>query len=353
MKLHILIGGAGFLGRHLLEELWPEYNEDRFLIIDHYEKTDLMKDLPLSNNQNIMFLECNLEELSLWDEYCCWRSREHENDYDGIYIYHFASPVGVLNHNESTFYRAMYINQNVYNFACNLLTFKSSQSSRNIYKFFYMSSSELYGSINENTFDTKLDTFVDLSKNLGGFRSDYIYQKFLGEELFKQLSKYYSVNILRLFNIVGKYQDPNKGVFNLFIDNIVFDKLCIINDSIRSYTPFNIFTDTVINLINNKCSSGFNITNVCSEDFKLSLTTEELYMYLHQYLVTNYEGIKSTSKNFTFMEFKGEIKYRGSTNTISYLNFVKNFGWIIDEYIVWAHTELKRTKHYMLRELKQ
>ena len=304
-----------------------------------------MRDLYISSESNVTFLDCNLEESSLWDEYGYYRTKDYEDKFDSIYIYHFASPVGVVNHKESTFYRAMYINQNVYHFAKNFQIFtKPINSKERDLKFFYMSSSEIYGPINENTLTPRLDTFANLHENLGGFRSDYIYQKVLGEELFRQLPGRYGVVILRLFNIVGKYQDPTKGVFNKFIDNIVHNLVCEINDSIRSYTPYSIFTETMFAYIFRDVT-GIVTTNVCSPDFGLSMTTEELYMYLHQYLITHYNCISGENKNFTYINMEGEIKYRGSTNTISYREFVNNFGWIIDEYMVWAHTEKSRKNH--------
>lgn len=326
--LLILIGGAGFIGQHIIERFNTDKNIDMF-IIDKEEQIQKSNVMDITNKQH-RIIPIDLTESSLIN---CFAKFNDDNEdmvfaeYDNICLFHLASPVGVAYHNESTFYKAMDINQNVYLFARHL---KWNCGKANL-SFWYTSSSEVYGNIDGKTRPkVHLETFYDINQKGGGFRSDYIYQKILGEQLFSQLGDAYTVRILRLFNIVGKYQDPTKGVFNNFINSIVNDKKCKVSKSIRCYTKVGLLLDYIGRNLT-KFSDTIIIEDIVTPDYRNSLTSEELYLYLHAHINSRYpfkDGSKPT--NYEVVNIPEEIEIRGIRDTISYSQFCLEFSYTIE-----------------------
>lgn len=338
----VLFGGAGFIGKELIESFGE--NNIVFVIdlVDESEKflnTYINKmvynfiNLPphLINIHMDLYLESLIEN----DNFNPKLQRILDSisgGFKSLYLYNLASPVGVVNHKEPTFYKAMGINQNIYKF-CKKLYYSNYISANDYERLFFnfMSTSELYGEINKFPSNgIELDTFYKKLNSINdeNYRSDYIYQKALGEALFSKLQGLYKVNIFRLFNIVGKYQDPKKGVFNKFVENIYSEKNCLVTESIRCYTNSNNFIRVVNDANNNANLKEFNIINVVDQDLSNSMTGEELYLYIYAYINKN---IKPVVPNYTVADFSGEIAMRGSHNTLSYKNFCAEFGNIIDE----------------------
>jgi nucleoside-diphosphate-sugar epimerase len=168
----------------------------------------------------------------------------------------------------------------------------------------------------------------------------------LGENLFKQLEPYgIKVRNLRLFNIVGKYQSPYKGVFPKFIHNILMDKECLVTDTFRSYTLIdeliqNIekINDGVLHLKHELENSGK--IDIVRDQF--SLTGKKLYEYIFSFLKA--ESI-IVNQELKFKEVKtNEIKFRGDPNIdFSYDDFIKEFGLVIKE-IAMDFKESGKTK---------
>lgn len=330
--LMFLIGGAGFIGKHIIEVFNHDEKID-IVVIDKEEQIEDLKKTELVNDRSkLISLDLNDSSLSkaIDERTGPQNGLINFENYKDVNIFHLASPVGVVNHNVSTFYDAMDINQNVFIFARWLI----HETDANL-RFWYTSSSELYGNIgniDDNkmyTANIKLNTFYDINQKSGGFRSDYIYQKILAEELFSQLNDIYTVKIMRLFNIVGKHQDPSKGVFNKFIKDIVDDKQVVCSKSIRCYTKVSILMDYIRNNLNS-ISNDVCKTDIVSKDFETSLTSEELYIYLFTLLNGKYMSNAPRTLNYKINNLPEEITIRGRRDTLSYSEFCREFSFTVD-----------------------
>lgn len=179
-----------------------------------------------------------------------------------------------------------------------------------------------------------MSKFYDNSLHCGGFRSDYIYQKYLSEELMMEL-KQYNLKIYRLFNIVGKFQDPTKGVFSKFIDNILTGKKSLVSDSTRCYTPIKILLDILKIDQSERTPSpqGYGIIkDIYYPEMATTLTGEELYLYLFGYIKRNYPKL-DLNLDYEVTTFPNEIARRGNSTTMSYSDFCRIFGSTIDSII--------------------
>lgn len=333
--LMFLIGGAGFIGKHIIEVFNHDEKID-IVVIDKEEQIEDLKKTELVNDRSkLISLDLNDSSLSkaIDERTGPQNGLINFENYKDVNIFHLASPVGVVNHNVSTFYDAMDINQNVFIFARWLI----HETDANL-RFWYTSSSELYGNIGNigdnkmYTANIKLNTFYDINQKSGGFRSDYIYQKFLGEQLFKQLNDKYTVRILRLFNIIGKHQDPVKGVFGKFIRDIIDDNPVNVSKSIRCYTKVSILTDYIRRLLYTN-SDYIQEHDIVTEEFKTSLTSEELYIYLHAYLNKQFMGDNPKTLNYKHNHLPDEIHIRGRKETMSYTQFRMEFSHTIDSIV--------------------
>ena len=180
MKLVFLIGGAGFIGRHLIESLSLNNKVSKIVVVDTPEQIQLVIDHKRFVNieRIVEFIGMDLSEESLSERFYEFQQLESKHEFrnltafEEIDIFHLASPVGVENHKQSTFYKAMAINQNVFMFAKSV----QAASCSNNY-FWYTSTSEVYGEIDygQSNFrpPVKLDTFSS-KNNFSGVRSDYI-----------------------------------------------------------------------------------------------------------------------------------------------------------------------------------
>lgn len=331
--LMFLIGGAGFIGKHIIEVFNNDEKID-IVVIDREEQIEDLKKTELVNDRSkLISLDLTDSSLSraIDERTGPQKGLINFENYKDVNIFHLASPVGVVNHNVSTFYDAMDINQNVFLFARHLI----HETNANL-RFWYTSSSELYGDIDDNKMyaaNIKLNTFYDINQKSGGFRSDYIYQKFLGEQLFKQLNDKYTVRIMRLFNIVGKHQDPVKGVFGKFIRDIIDDKPVNVSKSIRCYTKVSILTDYIRRLLYTN-SDYIQEHDIVTEEFKTSLTSEELYIYLHVYLNKQFMRDNPKTLNYKHNHLPEEIHIRGRKETMSYTQFRMEFGHTIDSIVM-------------------
>lgn len=339
MKLVFLIGGAGFIGRHLIESLSLNNKVSKIVVIDTPEQIQSLLDhKKFVNIERIVeFIGMDLSEESLSKRFYEFQQTDSNHEFKNLQafgeidIFHLASPVGVENHKESTFYKAMAINQNVFMFAKCIQT----SSGSNMY-FWYTSTSEVYGEIdygeNKTRPQIRLDTFNKSVEEFSGFRADYIYQKVLGEQLFSQLNNYYSVRILRPFNLVGLYQDPTKGVFKKFIHAIVNNKPVTVNKDIRCYTKIQYFQEYVTKFLSRK-SEGVVIDDIIAPWAFTSLTSEELYLYLHNHICKKYFKEPFPVNYKLEVKPSGEIQYRGIRETLSFSRFELEFGPTIEKII--------------------
>ena len=338
-ELFIIFGGAGFIGRHLIDLI---NNRDcgrngnaKILIMD---TSEAIKNFRLEKVPNVLSNAINLYEDSLQKD--CFTEKGDarlEGHFSEINVFNFASPVGVQNHQDPTFYKAMAINQNIYLF-CRLLAGQFSSKSK--LKFWFTSSSEIYGNIWSNksgVYDKNisLNQFYDPTKDFGGFRSDYIYQKVLGEELFKNLNNNFSVFIYRLFNVVGEYQDPTKGVFPKFIKNILNNELCLVTEGVRTYTPYTVLMDQFeLDIEQEQKQILPKVIDILPDnDFKFSLSAEELYIYIYNHLAITfkheYKDGDFPSMKYEYTSIDNEIRVRGKNDTLSFSNFRIVFGDIV------------------------
>ena len=335
-KIALLFGGAGFIGKHLME-YYQNKNFD-IICVDPSAPTELNEhcineDDPKSK---ITYFRFNFSEENEYKVIM-----DALGAYQKIEIWHLASVVGVDNHLHPTFYEAMALHQLILNFCKKLRDPCGGFFNFQDISFWFTSTSELYGNIYNPYYEfpdytLKFDTFWDSSLGNGGFRSDYIYQKYLGENLFKQLEPLgIKVRNLRLFNIVGKYQSPTKGVFPKFIHNILMDKECLVTDSFRSYTLIDELIERITKINEEWIHVLYELENSGKLDVvrpEYSLTGKKLYEYIFDFLKAESIIINQEPK-FKEIQTK-EIKFRGDPNIdLSFEDFVKEFGVVIKEIV--------------------
>ncbi len=219
--LNIVIGGAGFIGTHLIDKL---KREGEFTVsIDREEynfkkyPTDFMTNLLTTNRY---FLRN------------CFNTVVQDNQniiIDYIKIWHCASVVGVAafsNEEDNNL-----LNQGV---ALNTIVKDAIIELKNhLIKNFgdtspkislvFLSTSELYGNGNDGIITEKSQIVLDTFK---GIRNYYVLQKYFAELQYKSLSEVEDipVKIFRLFNVIGVGQRKEAGVIPKIISQLLSER---------------------------------------------------------------------------------------------------------------------------------
>lgn len=182
----LVIGGAGFIGYHLVKKLVSEGN--KVVVLDDFSRgvaDNFLKEL--QKNSDVELREGNLLDKVIIDKF--------ETDYD--YIYHLAAIIGVQN-----------VLNHPYDVLCNnvLLTINAIEIARKqerLKRFLFSSTSEVYAGTLASyglEFPTIEETMLTVS-NLAYPRTSYMLSKIYGEALLRQSKIPYT--IFRPHNFYG------------------------------------------------------------------------------------------------------------------------------------------------------
>ena len=282
-----------------------------------------------------------------------------------ICFLHYASEVGVSNHQESTIKSQLILSSNIYEILLGLkaLDYKID--------FVYAGSSEVYGSVNDEN-DIKEDQNVLSLSKLSIFkkpeRNEYILQKAFSEILFKNLDLN-SCTIFRYFNVFGPGQNKTKGINAKLVNSILNpkDEVFEINGTaIRTYTPINQAIIETFEKIEANKNSKFSIHNIVGKytldnltlmkchfivtEFINSLLVQEYSPLIKTLFLKELEDNKLSNKcplgfSYTLTENKDEIKnrkvYKPLTFNYPYLQIEKEF---LGELLIYYFIELNNRK---------
>ena len=319
-NLYVLFGGAGFIGTNIFNRL--VHDDTYFLIIDRKCKPKFIDNLPSELREHINFWHQHLDstdsggfkyvddEISSFIEDTKYKVDKYDRFDWNITFIHLASTVGVTNNISGNFGTEMRITQNIIQIIKNVLDKRLDWFER--INICYTSTSELFGE-NSHKLDNNLnpdqqEELIDLTCLYSpkfSERSEYIYQKFLGEKLFKNLWSYYNkhdnvrVFVLRLFNIVGPFQDADKGVFSKFVMDIVRGKPSVCSTSIRRYVPIEVVTDffnPYSKALFGVAAKGFNTVMFTGNEQLLCGSGEYLYIHIKEFLKRTYPKCKGINK---------------------------------------------------------
>lgn len=219
--LNIVIGGAGFIGTHLIDKLKREGEFTVSIDKEEYnfrkEPTDFMTNLLTTNRY---FLKN------------CFNTVVQDNPniiFDNIKIWHCASVVGVAAFSNEE-------DNNLLNYGVTLNTIvkdaivelknylnKNFEDKSRKISLVFLSTSELYGNGNDGIITEKSPVVLDTFK---GIRNYYVLQKHFAELQYKSLSEVENIplKIFRLFNVIGVGQRKEAGVVPKIIDQLLSDQ---------------------------------------------------------------------------------------------------------------------------------
>ena len=297
MKI-LVTGVAGFIGfnlsKFLLEKKIKIIGLDN---INNYYSTKLKKDrlIQLKKFNNFKFYKIDLRDIKKIDKIFT----KHKFDA----IFHFAAQAGVR---YSVDYPRKYIDSNINGFF-NIL---EKVRTKKIKKFFYASSSSVYG-------DSK--SFPLKEKNLLFPTNTYSLSKKFNEDLSSIYNKFYRTNAigLRFFTVYGEWGRPD--MFYSKVLDAAFKKMKLyINNYGNHSRDFTYIRDVnliLYNLLKTKKILGNDILNICSNK-PLSIIK----------LVKTIEGQSKKIKIYKRTMQKADvIKTHGDNTKIKKLKLIKKF----------------------------
>ena len=310
--MNILITGcAGFIGFSLARKflnLSSKYKIIGFDNLNNFYSVKLKKKRLsiLKKYKNFKFYKLDLLNKN--------KIRELFNKHNFYAVYHLAAQAGVryvVTHPEK------FIESNIYGFH-NLMECANKSK---ISKFFYASSSSVYGDLNKFPVDEKSKLFP---KNIYGL------SKKINEEY---VEIYSNKNIkyigLRLFTVYGEWGRPDMLILK-FLDHVKKNKLFLLNNSgnhWRDFTYIDDVTNILARLLDKKYITN-QILNICSNN---TIRIKDLIKFLNK--TFNFNKIKNVKSN------KFEVyKTHGSNKKLMKIINFKNFSNIydkLDNIILW------------------
>lgn len=300
-KQFILVTGcAGFVGMHLCEKLLKsKYNVFGIDNLNNYYSKKLKQDRLkiLKSYKNFKFSKVNICDKNNLNSKLKNKKFSH--------VVHLAAQAGVRYSLENP---DSYIQTNIVGFA-NLLEFFKSKKLK---KFFYASSSSVYGRNNKIPFKEEYNT--DFPKSL------YAATKKSGEIIAEYYNFYFKMNLigLRFFTIYGPWGRPDMSLFlftNLFKKN---KKIHIFNRGkmSRSFTYIDDVIESIFKLFESKKKMKFTKSQIFNigGDKKV-----ELNKFI--YLIEKTLGKKFKKKYLPMMKADVKETYSDNKKLINHIKF--------------------------------
>jgi UDP-glucuronate 4-epimerase len=317
MKI-LVTGAAGFIGfnlsRFLLEKKFKVVGIDN---INDYYSTKLKKDRinQLKKFKNIKFYKTDLRNKKKLDEIFI----KHKFDA----IFHFAAQAGVR---YSVDYPRKYIDSNINGFF-NIL---EKVRIKKIKKFFYASSSSVYG-------DSK--SFPLKEKDLLFPTNTYSLSKKFNEDLSLIYNKFYKTNAigLRFFTVYGEWGRPDMFYSKVLDAAFKKTKLYVNNygNHSRDFTYIKDVNLILYNLLKSKNIPGNEVLNICSNNplniIKLIQIVEKKSkkLKLHKRTMQKADVLKTHGDNKKIKKYKLVKNFTpfeiGIRNTIDWYKKYNNF----------------------------
>lgn len=226
MQTALVAGGAGFIGKHLCENLLKDGL--RVICVDNFITGDKKNIENLLKNKNFVFIEQDIT-----------KPFEFEESTD--YIFHLASPASPNKNSPRS-----YINFPIETLLANSAgtkTLLDLAKNKNA-KFLYASTSEVYGDPQESP--QKEEYFGNVNPN--GIRSVYDESKRFGEAITMAYVRKFGLDarIIRIFNTYGPYMQENDGrAVSEFVVSAIKNKQITIYGSGKQTRSFCFIEDMV------------------------------------------------------------------------------------------------------------
>ncbi len=247
--MNILItGSAGYIGSYFTKKISRELGNVKFICIDnlndYYDKRiKILRVNQIKEIKNVTFIKADIKNKSKIDLLF--------KKYLFKEVYHFAAQAGVR-YSESN--PDAYVGSNIIGF----LNILEASKRFKVKKFFYSSSSSVYGDYKKKSFKEN-----DILRP----KSLYALSKKLNEDLAKIYYDNYNFKSvgLRFFTVIGKSGRPDM-LINKYLNASFNKKKFYLNNYGRGFRDFT-YIDDVINIILNLRSKKINkneIFNICS-----------------------------------------------------------------------------------------
>ncbi len=316
MKRYLVIGGAGFIGSHLVTKLFREENEIEVIIYDNFSSGKRWHLGEIINNKNLIIVEADIKDLNKLIE----ASKEID------YVYHFASNPDIakaVTQPDIDFWEGTYLTNNVI----------EAMRINGIKNLLYASGSGVYG-------DTGyIETDEDYSPMLP--ISTYGASKLACEALICSYSYMFEMNAaaFRFANVVGPHQ--THGVGYDFVKRLLKDesKLDILGNGTQSKSY--IYVDDILNamrIVEKNHLRKYNYYNVATLDY---ITVTEIAEIVCELL-----GLKNVNFQYT----GGDRGWKGDVPIVR-LNSekIRKLGWK-NEYT--SHEAIRKSVTSIIEDAK-
>ena len=237
---HLVTGGAGFLGSHLIDKLMKKGQE--VICIDNYSTGNKRNISQWFNNPNFEFIRHDITE---------------PIQIEVNHIWHFACPASPIHYQSNPIKTSKTIFLGTYNML--------GLAKRTNSKFILASTSEIYG-------DPEIHPQSEIYKgsvNPVGPRSCYDEGKRIAEALTFDYRRIHNVDakILRIFNTYGPKMDPNDGrvISNFIFQALNGNKLTIYGDGsqTRSFCYVDDLIEGITKFMDIDFAGPLNLGNPC------------------------------------------------------------------------------------------